>query len=123
MALIFRFSEIITELYTSSSSSISKTTLTETQFKCSSLPPGLAGPGSDISSKLSRSCSNAGSKSQDHFGTLEEEEDKEEKSGSSFFERLFPRRSAKKKKMKLEENKVRILRLIALYVHYLIVVF
>lgn len=104
----FGIPEIITELYTSSSSSISKTTttLTETQFKCSSLPPGLAGPGSEISSKLSRSCSNAGSKSQDHFGTLEEEEDREEKSSSSFFERLFPRRSAKKKKMKLEENKV-----------------
>lgn len=82
-------------------------TLTETQFKCSSLPPGLAGPGAEThSNKLSRSCSNAGSKSQDHFGTLEEEEDKEEKSGSSFFERLFPRRSAKKKKMKMEENKV-----------------
>lgn len=82
------------------------TTLTETQFKCSSLPPGLAGPGLETTSKLSRSCSNAGSKSQDHFGTLEEEEDKEEKSGSSFFERLFPRRSAKKKKIKLEEQKV-----------------
>lgn len=86
---------------------MSKTTLTETQFKCSSLPPGLTGPGTEAAtSKLSRSCSNAGSKSQDHFGTLEEEEDKEQKSGSSFFERLFPRRSAKKKKMKLEENKV-----------------
>lgn len=85
---------------------MSKTTLTETQFKCSSLPPGLAGPGLEAPSKLSRSCSNAGSKSQDHFGTLEEEEDKEEKSASSFFERLFPRRSAKKKKIKMEENKV-----------------
>lgn len=88
------FSEITTE--THSTTNIISKTLTEKQLKCSSLPPGLLGP---TDSKLSRSRSNAGSRSQDVFATLgEEQEDKEEKkSENSIFARLFPRRSAKKK--------------------------
>lgn len=78
--------------------------MTEAQLKCSSLPPGLAAPGAD-SNKLSRSRSNAGSKSQDVSAILgEEEEDKEEKSDRSFLGRLFPRRSGRKKKSKEEKN-------------------
>ncbi|KAF2894111.1 hypothetical protein ILUMI_12062 [Ignelater luminosus] len=93
--------ETVTELY-SSSVSMSKTR-TESQLKCSSLPPGLAGPGTE-SSKLNRSRSSAGSKSQDTFTALgEEDEDKDEKkSDHSIFARLFPRRSGKKKKSKQE---------------------
>lgn len=81
-----------------------KTTLTETQLKCSSLPPGLAPPGD--SNKLNRSRSNAGSKSEDHFATLEEDVEKEEKVDKSFFDRIFPRRSAKKRKSKEEKTVV-----------------
>lgn len=78
--------------------------MTEAQLKCSSLPPGLAAPGAD-SNKLSRSRSNAGSKSQDVSAILgEEEEDKEEKSDRSFLGRLFPRRSGRKKKSKEEKS-------------------
>lgn len=77
----------------------SSRTVTETQLKCSSLPPGLTPPGSD-SNKLNRSKSNAGSKSQDHFGTLHEDHDKEEK--LTLLERIFPRRSNRKKKQKEE---------------------
>ncbi|XP_031339614.1 uncharacterized protein LOC116168089 isoform X1 [Photinus pyralis] len=89
--------ETVTELY---SSSMSKNR-TEIQLKCSSLPPGLAPPGNE-SNKLSRSRSSASSKSQDTFAILgEEEEDKDDKkSDNSIFSRLFPRRSAKKKKAK-----------------------
>lgn len=76
------------------------TNVTETQLKCSSLPPGLTPPGPE-SSKLNRSKSNAGSKSQDHFSTLHEDQDKEEK--LSLLDRIFPRRSGRKKKQK-EEN-------------------
>lgn len=80
--------------------------LTEIQIKCSSLPPGLAGPGAD-GNKLSRSRSNAGSKSQDIFATLgEEEEDKKEKSDKSFFGRIFPRKSGRKKKNKEERPNI-----------------
>lgn len=77
-------------------------TVTETQLKCSSLPPGLIPPGSD-STKLNRSKSNAGSKSQDHFGTLHEDQDKEEK--LTLLDRIFPRRSGRKKKQKEESLK------------------
>lgn len=72
-------------------------TITETQLKCSSLPPGLTPPGLE-NNKLNRSKSNAGSKSQDHFSTLYEDQDKEEK--LSIFGRMFPRRSGRKKKHK-----------------------
>lgn len=98
---IILLTETVTELY-SSSVSMSKTR-TESQLKCSSLPPGLAGPGTE-SSKLNRSRSSAGSKSQDTFTALgEEDEDKDEKkSDHSIFARLFPRRSGKKKKSKQE---------------------
>lgn len=89
------FAETLTELYSMTSSR----TVTETQLKCSSLPPGLTPPGSD-SNKLNRSKSNAGSKSQDHFGTLHEDQDKEEK--LTLLERIFPRRSNRKKKQKEE---------------------
>ncbi|KRT82557.1 hypothetical protein AMK59_4052, partial [Oryctes borbonicus] len=109
--------EIVTELYisstnianTPSSSSISmsksnRTTLTEKQLKCSSLPPGLAAPGSD-SSKLNRSRSNAGTKYQDEFGALgEEDEAKDNKKTDSFLGRIFPRRSGKKRKSKEEKT-------------------
>lgn len=84
----------------------SKQKLKEIQIKCSSLPPGLAGPTGD-GNKLSRSRSNAGSsKSQDLFATLgEEDEDKKEKNDKSFFGRLlFPRKSGKKKKIKEEKT-------------------
>lgn len=81
---------------------MSSRTITETQLKCSSLPPGFSGP-VDMT-KLNRSSSTACSKSQDHFNTLDEEDDKEEKTDKSFFERLFPRRSAKKKRHKQEEK-------------------
>ncbi|RZC40464.1 microtubule-associated protein futsch, partial [Asbolus verrucosus] len=93
--------EAVTELYSMST----KTTLTESQLKCSSLPPGLAAPGGD-GSKLNRSRSNAGSKSQDHFATLEEDVEKEEKTDRSFFDRIFPRRSGKKRKSKEERPSV-----------------
>ncbi|XP_019868473.2 calponin homology domain-containing protein DDB_G0272472 isoform X3 [Aethina tumida] len=72
-----------------------RTVLTENQLKCSSLPPGLVGPGSDP--KLNRSKSNAGSKSQDHFSVLSEH--KEEKSEKSLFQKLI-RSSGKKKRSK-----------------------
>ncbi|KAF5294886.1 hypothetical protein FQR65_LT10684 [Abscondita terminalis] len=93
--------ESVTELY-SKSVSMSKNR-TEIQLKCSSLPPGLAPPGSETN-KLSRSRSSASSKSQDAFTALgEEDEDRDDKkSDSSLFARLFPRRSAKKKKSKQE---------------------
>ncbi|XP_008192214.1 titin homolog isoform X2 [Tribolium castaneum] len=91
--------ETISEHYSMST----RTTLTETQLKCSSLPPGLAPPDAD-SSKLNRSRSNAGSKSEDHFATLEEDVEREEKTDKSFFDRIFPRRSAKKRKSKEEKT-------------------
>ncbi|XP_068907149.1 fap1 adhesin isoform X7 [Tenebrio molitor] len=91
------------ETFTEHYSMSTKTTLTETQLKCSSLPPGLAAPGGDPT-KLNRSRSNAGSKSQDHFATLEEDVEKEEKTDKSFFDRIFPRRSAKKRKSKEEKS-------------------
>lgn len=75
-------------------------TLTDTQLKCSSLPPGLTAPGQET--KLNRSKSNAGSKSQDHFSPLHEDTEKEEK--PSLFERIFPRKSGKKKKSKDEKD-------------------
>ncbi|XP_064214987.1 titin homolog isoform X3 [Tribolium castaneum] len=56
------------------------------------------------SSKLNRSRSNAGSKSEDHFATLEEDVEREEKTDKSFFDRIFPRRSAKKRKSKEEKT-------------------
>jgi hypothetical protein len=99
MACLCSFAETFTEHYSMST----KTTLTETQLKCSSLPPGLAAPGGDPT-KLNRSRSNAGSKSQDHFATLEEDVEKEEKTDKSFFDRIFPRRSAKKRKSKEEKS-------------------
>ncbi|KAI4462924.1 hypothetical protein MML48_4g00020137 [Holotrichia oblita] len=112
---MFLFAEIVTELYTSTttttnfSSSSSKninksncSTLTEKQLKCSSLPPGLAAPGSD-SNKLNRSRSNAGTKYQEEFGALgEENESKNNKKTDSFLGRIFPRRSGKKRKSKEE---------------------
>ncbi|KAK9717466.1 protein of unknown function (DUF4592) [Popillia japonica] len=107
--------EIVTELYTSTttttnfSSSSSKninksnfSTLTEKQLKCSSLPPGLAAPGSDTN-KLNRSRSNAGTKYQEEFGALgEQNESKNNKKTDSFLGRIFPRRSGKKRKSKEE---------------------
>ncbi|XP_063905277.1 microtubule-associated protein 1B isoform X3 [Zophobas morio] len=78
-----------------------KPALTETQLKCSSLPPGLVPPdAAAAASKLNRSRSNAGSKSQEQFAAVEEDGEKEERSDKSFFERIFPRRSAKKRKSK-----------------------
>ncbi|XP_044255566.1 uncharacterized protein LOC123005724 isoform X2 [Tribolium madens] len=91
--------ETISEHYSMST----RTTLTETQLKCSSLPPGLAPPDGDPN-KLNRSRSNAGSKSEDHFATLEEDVEREEKTDKSFFDRIFPRRSAKKRKSKEEKT-------------------
>lgn len=91
----FCFAETITELYSMSTTR----TFTDTQLKCSSLPPGLTAPGSET--KLNRSKSNAGSKSQDHFSPLHEEE-KEER--PSLFERIFPRKSGRKKKSKDEKD-------------------
>ncbi|XP_018576363.1 microtubule-associated protein futsch isoform X3 [Anoplophora glabripennis] len=88
--------ETITELY----SMTTTRTLTDTQLKCSSLPPGLTAPGAEI--KLNRSKSNAGSKSQDHFSPLHEDAEKEEK--PSLFERIFPRKSGRKKKSKDEKD-------------------
>lgn len=80
------------------------TTDVEKQFKCSSLPPGLVGPGAD-SVKLSRSQSNAGSQLQNLITALEDEDVKEErKSESSFFGRFFPRKSGKKKKKDEKET-------------------
>lgn len=99
--LIFAFAETLTELYSMSTSTSIRTLTTETQLKCSSLPPGLTAPGCDPeSSKLNRSKSNAGSKSQDHFGPLQED-DKEEK--LSLLDRIFPRRSGRKKKSKVRK--------------------
>lgn len=74
------------------------TTRTITEIKCSSLPPGLAAPGSE-STKLNRSKSNAGSNSQDLFNTVHEDKEKEEK--VSLLERLFPRKSGRKKKVSI----------------------
>ncbi|KAJ8969201.1 hypothetical protein NQ314_001872 [Rhamnusium bicolor] len=96
LMLHFAFAETITELYSMSTTR----NLTETQLKCSSLPPGLAAPGSET--KLNRSKSNAGSKSQDHFSPLHEDAEKEEK--PSLFERIFPRKSGRKKKSKEEKE-------------------
>lgn len=110
----FLFAETVTELYHASttttaaatSKSMSKTTrtLTEKQLKCSSLPPGLAPPGSD-SGKLNRSRSNAGSKYQEEFSALGEEDEgfKDNKKADSFLGRIFPRRSGKKRKSKEEK--------------------
>lgn len=92
----FAFAETITELYSMNTTR----TLTDTQLKCSSLPPGLTAPGAEI--KLNRSKSNAGSKSQDHFSPLHEDAEKEEK--PSLFERIFPRKSGRKKKSKDEKD-------------------
>ncbi|XP_028136903.2 uncharacterized protein LOC114331514 isoform X2 [Diabrotica virgifera virgifera] len=89
--------ESLIELY-----SMSSTILTETQLKCSSLPPGLTPPGS-ADSKLNRSKSNAGSKSQDLFSQLPEDaNEKEEK--LSLFDRIFPRKSGRKKKKEGKEK-------------------
>ncbi|XP_048517519.1 uncharacterized protein LOC109538146 isoform X2 [Dendroctonus ponderosae] len=86
--------EPITELYSSTARSLRKTTLVplEVKLKCNSLPAGVTPPTSD-SFRLSRSRSNAG-KSQDDANL--DGEIREEK--LSLFERLFPRRSGKKKK-------------------------
>ncbi|KAL1505648.1 hypothetical protein ABEB36_005165 [Hypothenemus hampei] len=87
--------EPITELYSNSTNrSLQKLALVspEVKFKCNSLPAGATPPSSN-SFRLSRSKSNAG-KSQDDASF--QDEDKEEK--LSLFERLFPRRSGKKKK-------------------------
>ncbi|KAJ8971588.1 hypothetical protein NQ317_002871 [Molorchus minor] len=89
--------ETITELYSMSTTR----TFTDTQLKCSSLPPGLTAPGAETT-KLSRSKSNAGSKSQDHFSPLHEDTEKEEK--LSLLERIFPRKSGRKKKAKEEKQ-------------------
>lgn len=91
----FYLSEILTEYSMST-----RTTLTETQMKCSSLPPGLApSVALDSAIKLARSRSNAG---QDF---IEEDPEKEERStDKSFFDRIFPRRSAKKRKSKEEKT-------------------
>ncbi|KAJ8909573.1 hypothetical protein NQ315_002722 [Exocentrus adspersus] len=87
--------ETIAELYSMSTTR----TLTDTQLKCSSLPPGLTPPSE---TKLNRSKSNAGSKSQDHFSPLHEDAEKEEK--PSLFDRIFPRKSGRKKKAKEEKE-------------------
>ncbi|XP_056630254.1 uncharacterized protein LOC130440913 isoform X2 [Diorhabda sublineata] len=89
--------ESLIELYSMSSTK----TLTETQLKCSSLPPGLTPPGS-TDNKLNRSKSNAGSKSQDIFSRLpEDSNEKTEK--LSLLERFFPRKSGRKKKKEQKE--------------------
>ncbi|CAH0560151.1 unnamed protein product [Brassicogethes aeneus] len=67
-----------------------KISLTETQLKCSSLPPGLVGPNDP---KLSRSKSNAGIQKEEHF------EHKEEKSDKSFFAKII-RSSGKRRRSK-----------------------
>lgn len=84
--------ESLIELYSVSSTK----TLTETQLKCSSLPPGLSAPGAE-SNRLNRSKSNAGSKSQDLFSKLPEDNDEKEEK-LSLLDRIFPRKSSRKKK-------------------------
>ncbi|CAH1159626.1 unnamed protein product [Phaedon cochleariae] len=85
--------ETLTELYSMNTTR----TVLDAQIKCSSLPPGLTAAGAEPS-KLNRSKSNAGSKSNEFFSTLLEE--KEEK--LSLFDRIFPRRSGRKKKKEVK---------------------
>ncbi|GLV35641.1 uncharacterized protein CBL_01209 [Carabus blaptoides fortunei] len=107
--------ETIAELYSSSSTSMSKvwnmssSVVTETQLKSASLPPGLALPSG--SNKLSRSRSNAGSRgAKEAFAEEDESEDKsskeEKKKEESFFGRFLARRSGKKKKSKSEDVEI-----------------
>ncbi|CAG9860940.1 unnamed protein product [Phyllotreta striolata] len=79
--------ESLSELY-------SARTLTETQLKCSSLPPGLSAP---AASRLNRSKSNAGAKSQDLFAKSHEHPDEKDEK-TSLLGRFFPRKSSRRKK-------------------------
>lgn len=103
---VLQFAETLTELYTSMSyqqaSHQQSHAFIDNKMKCSSLPPGLAGPGM-IDSKLTRSRSNAGTQQGESFAEEEEYSDQKSKE-SSFFGRFFPRRSGKKKKMKEEQE-------------------
>lgn len=93
------FPEPITDLYSSGSTrNLHKSSAVpaEVKLKCNSLPVGAVPPTSG-SFRLSRSRSNAG-KTQDDVDLRSE--DKEER--LSLFERLFPRRSAKKKRKEEE---------------------
>ncbi|XP_066154495.1 muscle M-line assembly protein unc-89-like isoform X2 [Euwallacea fornicatus] len=94
--------EPITDLYSSSVRNLHNSTLvpSEVKLKCNSLPAGVVPPSSS-SFRLSRSKSNAG-KSQDD--SLRNEELREER--VSLFERLFPRRSGKKKKKEVVKMEV-----------------
>lgn len=114
MACIY-IAETIAELYSSSSTSMSKvwnmssSVVSETQLKSASLPPGLALPSG--SNKLSRSRSNAGSRgAKEAFVEEDESEDKsskeEKKKEESFFGRFLARRSGKKKKSKSEDTEI-----------------
>lgn len=60
------------------------------------MPPGLSAPGAE-SNRLNRSKSNAGSKSQDLFSKLPEDNDEKEEK-LSLLDRIFPRKSSRKKK-------------------------
>lgn len=79
----------------------SSVTVSDTQLKSASLPPGLALPSG--SNKLSRSRSNAGKA----FAEEEEDSSKEDKKKEeSFFGRFLARRSGKKKKYKSEDSDI-----------------
>lgn len=79
----------------------SSVTVSDTQLKSASLPPGLALPSG--SNKLSRSRSNAGKA----FAEEEEDSSKEDKKKEeSFFGRFLARRSGKKKKCKSEDSDI-----------------
>lgn len=92
--------ESVTEVYSRSSY-----TLTESQIKCSSLPPGIQPP--DASNKLNRSKSNAGVEKAPKLevSPVTEENSTEDKPDKSFFDRIFPRKSAKKKKLDEKKSK------------------
>ncbi|XP_076252490.1 uncharacterized protein LOC143191377 isoform X4 [Rhynchophorus ferrugineus] len=91
--------EPIIELYSSTSrtSALTNPPRPDIKLKCNSLPAGVTPPTGD-SFRLSRSRSNAGKSQDDAALPVQEKEEK-----LSLFDRLFPRRSGKKKK---KEEKV-----------------
>ncbi|XP_018328711.1 uncharacterized protein LOC108739346 isoform X2 [Agrilus planipennis] len=99
--------EIFSEINAGMNLSSNRTQVSnETRLKCSSLPPGLAGP-EDLS-KLSRSQSSVGSKSQNSIGPVEEGHEEKDQKSHSIFGRFFPRRSGRKKKATSKQETVSI---------------